>query len=90
MNSVNETLPRTLMGKVVSDKMQNSIVVLVERQVKHDKYHKFIKRSTKIHAHDQENSASVGDFVVIEEYRPISKTKSWKLVEIKEKSEKEI
>ena len=90
MNSVNETLPRTLMGKVVSDKMQNSIVVLVERQVKHDKYHKFIKRSTKIHAHDQENSASVGDFVVIEECRPISKTKSWKLVEIKEKSEKEI
>ena len=81
-------LARTLVGRVVSDKMQDSIIVLVERRVKHPKYGKFIRRSTKIHAHDADNKSQKGDLVLIKECRPISKTKSWTLVEIKEKAEK--
>lgn len=80
-------LARTLVGKVTSNKMKDSIVVLVERRVKHPKYGKFIKRSTKIHAHDSGNQSQIGDLVLIKECRPISKTKSWTLVEIKEKEE---
>jgi len=82
-------LARTMMGRVVSNKMQDSIVVLVERRVKHPVYGKFIRRSTKISAHDAENQCQIGDMVVIKECRPISKTKSWTLVEIKEKAERE-
>ena len=67
---------RTLSGKVVSNKMEKSIVVLVERQVKHPLYGKYIKRSTKIHAHDENNQCNIGDTVTIEETRPVSKTKS--------------
>ena len=66
--------------------MVDTIVVLVERRVKHPKYNKIIKRSTKIHAHDEGNSASIGDAVIIMETRPLSKTKSWKLMEIREKA----
>ncbi len=84
--SNNEKMTRNLTGMVVSDKMQNGIVVKVERRVKHPKYGKFIKRSTKVHAHDEGNTSAVGDVVVIKECRPISKTKSWTLVEIKEKA----
>ena len=80
-----QKLSRTLEGTVVSDKMHKSIVVRVERSIKHPKYEKYIKRSSKIHAHDEENICQKGDFVVIQECRPISKTKHWKLVEIKEK-----
>lgn len=83
------SISRTLVGTVVSDKMDKSVVVLVVRQVKHAKYGKYIKRSTKIHAHDEKNEASSGDLVSIKECRPISKTKSWTLVEIKEKAKKE-
>ena len=75
---------RTLTGKVVSDKMDKSIVVLIERQVQHPLYGKLIRRSTKLHAHDENNTAKVGDVVTIKESRPISKTKSWTLVEVVE------
>lgn len=82
-----ETMSRTLTGKVTSNKMQDTIVVLVERQVKHPKYGKFIRRSTKLHAHNEGNTAAIGDVVVIEACRPLSKTKTWKLLSIKEKVE---
>ena len=75
---------RTLTGKVVSDKMDKSIVVLIERQVQHPLYGKSIRRSTKLHAHDENNTAKTGDVVTIKESRPISKTKSWTLVEVVE------
>lgn len=77
---------RTLVGKVVSNRMDKSVVVRVERQVKHKQYHKFIKRTSKIHAHDEDNKTQIGDTVKIQESRPISKTKSWTLVEIVEKA----
>lgn len=79
---------RTLSGKVVSNKMEKSIVVLVERQVKHPLYGKYMKRSTKIHAHDESNQCNIGDTVTIEETRPISKTKAWALVEVTERASK--
>ncbi|AVH49519.1 MULTISPECIES: 30S ribosomal protein S17 [Acinetobacter] len=75
---------RTLTGKVVSDKMEKSIVVLIERQVQHPLYGKLIRRSTKLHAHDENNTAKIGDVVTIKESRPMSKTKSWTLVEVVE------
>ncbi|MHC9509654.1 30S ribosomal protein S17 [Kangiella sp. M94] len=80
-----DTIQRTLQGKVISDKMDKSITVLIERQVKHPLYGKFIKRSTKIHAHDETNECKTGDVVRIVECRPISKSKSFKLVEIVER-----
>jgi small subunit ribosomal protein S17 len=79
---------RTLSGKVVSNKMEKSIVVLVERQVKHPLYGKYMKRSTKIHAHDESNQCNIGDSVIIKETRPVSKTKSWALVEVTEHASK--
>lgn len=72
---------RRLTGVVVSDKMQDTVVVKVEGQKMHPKYRKFIKRSTKHHAHDAGNKHKVGETVVIEEIRPISKTKTWIVVE---------
>jgi len=77
---------RTLSGKVVSDKMNKSITVMIERRVKHPLYGKYIKRSTKLHAHDENNECNIGDTVTIQETRPLSKTKSWKLVSINEKA----
>ncbi|MDH5433258.1 MAG: 30S ribosomal protein S17 [Gammaproteobacteria bacterium] len=77
---------RTLTGKVVSDKMDKTITVKVERQVKHPIYGKFIKRSTKVHAHDEANTCQIGDVVTVVESRPFSKTKSWQLVEVVEKA----
>jgi len=79
---------RTLSGKVVSNKMDKSIVVLVERKVKHPLYGKYVKRSTKIHAHDENNQCNIGDIVTIQETRPVSKTKSWTLVEVTERASK--
>jgi small subunit ribosomal protein S17 len=81
-------ITRTLRGKVTSNKMQKTIVVLVERKIKHPLYGKYIKRSSKIHAHDEKNICSIGDLVEIAETRPISRTKQWKLVEIITKAEK--
>jgi small subunit ribosomal protein S17 len=73
---------RTLQGKVVSSKMDKTIVVLIERKVKHPVYKKYINRSTKIHAHDMNNECKEGYEVVIAESRPISKTKHWKLEKV--------
>jgi len=73
---------RTESGRVISSKMDRTITVLVERRVKHPLYGKYIRRSTKLHVHDEENACNEGDEVTISECRPISKTKSWKLVEI--------
>ncbi len=81
-----EKLARTASGRVVSNKMDKSIVVMVERRVKHPVYGKIIKRSTKIHAHDANNECAIGDEVTIKEVRPISKTKSWSLVSIDERA----
>jgi small subunit ribosomal protein S17 len=76
---------RTLQGMVISDKMNKTITVLLERQVKHPLYKKYIKRSTKLHVHDENNECSVGDKIAIRACRPISKTKSWRLVEVIER-----
>jgi small subunit ribosomal protein S17 len=75
---------RVVVGTVVSDKMNKSIVVATERKVKHPIYGKYIKRTTKIHAHDETNQCNEGDLVSIKECRPLSKTKSWTLVEVLE------
>lgn len=77
---------RTLQGRVVSDKMEKSIVVAIERTVKHPIYGKFIKRTTKLHVHDEKNECSIGDVVEIQECRPLSKTKSWILIRVVDKS----
>jgi len=81
-----EVTARTLSGKVVSDKMDKTITVRIERRVKHPVYGKIINRSTKIKAHDEENVCRIGDVVTIKETRPLSKTKSWALVEVVEKA----
>ena len=73
---------RVLTGKVISDKMIKTIVVQVERTIKHPKYGKIMRRRTKLHAHDENNTCKIGDMVKIKETRPYSKTKSWVLVEI--------
>jgi len=73
---------RTLQGKVISNKMDKSITVAIERQVKHPIYGKYIKRTTKIHTHDETNQCNEGDFVAISQCRPLSKTKSWTLAEV--------
>lgn len=77
---------RTVQGKVVSDKMDKSFVVAIERTVKHPLYGKFIRRTTKLHVHDENNEAKLGDVVEIKECRPFSKTKSHILVRIVEKA----
>jgi small subunit ribosomal protein S17 len=77
---------RTLQGKVVSDKMDKTITVAVERRVKHPVYGKYITRTTKVHAHDEENQVKVGDTVIVRECRPLSKNKSWTLEEIVERA----
>ncbi|WP_295576960.1 30S ribosomal protein S17 [uncultured Lamprocystis sp.] len=76
---------RTLSGRVVSSAMDKTITVLIERRVKHPLYGKFLTRSTKIHAHDEANACGEGDLVRVEQCRPLSKTKSWRLIEIVEK-----
>ena len=73
---------RTLQGRVVSSKMDKTITVLVERQVQHPVYGKFIRRSTKVHAHDENNECQAGDVVVGEQCRPLSQTKTWRLVTV--------
>lgn len=73
---------RTATGKVVSDKMDKTITVLLERRVKHPVYGKYITRSSKIHAHDENNTCNIGDLVTVSETRPLSKSKSWALLSI--------
>ncbi len=77
-----EKTARTVTGEVVSDKMDKTVTVLIERKVKHPVYGKFIRRSTKLHAHDENNECKEGDKVVIEQCRPLSKSKSWRLVKV--------
>ena len=79
-------LRKERIGVVVSNKMDKSIVILVERKVKHPKYGKFMKKSSKFMAHDEKNEANMGDTVRIMETRPLSKNKFWRLVEIVEKA----
>ena len=80
--SNSESNARTMVGKVVSDKMDKTIVVMIERSVKHPKYGKIMKRRTKFHAHDENQVCKIGNIVKIRESRPLSKTKSWVLVEV--------
>lgn len=77
---------RSLTGKVVSDKMNKTVTVLVERRAKHPLYGKVIRLSKKYHAHDEDNGCHEGDTVIIEECRPLSKTKSWKVVRVVEQA----
>jgi small subunit ribosomal protein S17 len=83
---MSEKALRIQTASVVSDKMDKSAVVLIERRVKHPIYGKFMRKSTKLHIHDENNECGVGDTVQISECRPISKTKSWKLVKVVEKA----
>jgi small subunit ribosomal protein S17 len=80
------TNKRTLVGRVVSDKMDKTVTVLIERRVKHPMYDKIIVRSSKYHAHNDNNEAKSGDLVQIEECRPLSKTKAWVVTKLLEKA----
>ncbi len=82
--AANKSNVRTLTGRVVSNKMDKTITVLVERRVKHPVYGKYLTRSSKIHAHDENNECGMGDKVTVGETRPISKSKSWKLLKVEE------
>ena len=81
MSETTEQL-RTVEGRVVSNKMNKTVTILVERQVKHPLYGKYIRRSTKLHAHDEENACNEGDVVRVTECRPLSKSKNWRVVEV--------
>ncbi len=76
---------RTLQGRVVSDKMDKSITVVIERRVKHPLYGKFVRKSTKVHAHDENNECQIGDVVVVEQCRPLSKTKKFRFIKLVER-----
>jgi len=80
-------VPRTLVGKVLSDKMNKTITVLVERRVRHPLYKKYVRRSTKMHAHDENNECREGDTVAIEQCRPLSRTKAWRLHHVVRRAE---
>ena len=84
--SETNSVERILIGKVVSNSRDKTIAVLVERKVRHPIYKKYIKRSTKVHAHDEKNECGLGDVVRVSESKPFSKTKNWALVEVVEKS----
>ena len=86
MSESQNTVKRTLFGRVVSDKMNKTVTVLVERKVKHPVYGKVLTRSKKYHAHDEQNEFHEGDLVEIEECRPIAKTKAWRVTRLLEKS----
>ncbi len=83
---VERNLRKTRVGTVTSNKMTKTITVAVERKVKHPIYGKFVKKTTKFHAHDEKNECTIGDVVKIMETRPLSKTKRWRLVEVIEKA----
>jgi small subunit ribosomal protein S17 len=78
----NTTALKTVEGRVVSNKMNKTVTILVERLVKHALYGKYIRRSTKLHAHDEDNACNEGDIVRVTECRPLSKTKNWRVVEV--------
>lgn len=77
---------RILTGLVVSNKMDKTVTIMVERKVQHPLYGKFIRRSTKVHAHDEDNQCQIGDTVTVEQCRPISKSKTWRLVKVLERA----
>ena len=81
-----KSVTRGIIGRVISNKMDKTVTVLVERKVRHPLYGKFVKRSTKLHVHDETNQCTEGDVVMVEECRPLSKTKCWRLVEVIEKA----
>ena len=81
-DNANNAALKTVEGRVVSNKMDKTVTVLVERLVKHALYGKYIRRSTKLHAHDEDNSCHEGDVVRLTECRPLSKTKNWRVVEV--------
>jgi small subunit ribosomal protein S17 len=83
---MSEANKRTLSGRVVSDKMEKTVTVLVERRVKHPLYGKIMTRSKKYHAHDEKNEFHEGDLVLIEECRPLARTKAWRVVKLVEKA----
>ena len=85
--TTSQEIKRTKTGRVISNKMDKSVTVLLERQIKHALYGKYIKRSTKVLAHDEENSCGEGDKVMIAECRPLSKSKSWRVIEILERAQ---
>ena len=78
---------RTVTGRVVSNRMDKTVTVLIERKVKHPIYGKYIRRSSRLHVHDEQNACREGDTVTIEQCRPLSRSKSWRLVEIVERGE---
>jgi small subunit ribosomal protein S17 len=84
--TADQNVQRTLTGAVTSSAMDKTMTVIIERRIKHPVYGKYITRSTKLHVHDEKNECGKGDVVVIEQCRPMSKTKSWNLVEIVEKA----
>ena len=84
--STEEKVQRSQVGRVVSNKMDKTVTVMVEHRVKHPLYGKFVRRSTKVHAHDEANECAVGDVVVVEQTRPLSKSKTWRLVRVVEKA----
>lgn len=81
-----QTVARTKTGRVVSNKMDKTITVLIERRVKHPIYGKYVSKSSKIKAHDEMNECSIGDLVTVKETRPLSKSKTWALVKIEERA----
>jgi small subunit ribosomal protein S17 len=83
-------ISRSVMGRVISNKMNKSITVLIEHKVQHPRYGKYVKRTTKLHAHDESNQCQEGDLVTIEECRPIAKTKAWRLLEVLEKAPQDV
>ena len=87
MAEAKEKLRRSVTGTVVSNKADKTITVMIERRVKHPIYGKFVKRSSKLLAHDEENECRTGDLVTIEECRPLSRRKSWKLVKVEEQAQ---
>lgn len=86
MTDTTSSIKRTLIGRVVSDKMDKTVTVLVERRVNHPKYGKVIQLSKKYHAHNENNEAQAGDLVQIEECRPLSRTKAWRVTKLLEKA----
>lgn len=86
VSEVQKKAARTITGTVVSDKMNKTVTVLIERRVKHPLYGKYVTKSSKLKAHDENNECNIGDVVTIAESRPLSKTKAWTLVKIEEKA----
>lgn len=88
-SNVEQAVQHTITGKVISNKMDKTIIVQVEHRVKHPLYGKYLRRFSKMYAHDEDNACRIGDIVVIQQGRPLSKTKRWKLIEILKREEQQ-